>query len=253
MPHLFELIKYLDEQLDVSSITDYCPNGLQVEGGREDVSHIVTAVSASLETLQKAVEMKPEVLIVHHGLFWKRDSYRIQGIKREKIKLLLDHGITLLAYHLPLDCHHEWGNNWKAANEMGWKNIQGFGPKCSDHHLGVMGEFNDMPVKEFQKMLEDYYQHSANIALGGSKTIKRAALISGGAHKEIETAAKDKLDAFVTGSFDEPIWHVAHEEKINFFAMGHSNTEKVGPRALGEHLAGKFNIKHDFLDVNNPF
>lgn len=253
MIHLNELITYLDHELDIKSIDDYCPNGVQVEGDNKKITHIVTSVSASLETIQKALELKPEVLIVHHGLFWKKDSYRIQGIKKEKIKLLLNQGTTLLAYHLPLDCHKKWGNNWKAAIDMGWKNIKGFGPRCSDGHLGVMGEVDNLPLDDFQKKLEDYYAHPASSALGGSKTVKKVALISGGAHKEIHDAVKEGADAFITGSFDEPIWHIAFEEKINFFAMGHSNTEKIGPKALGEHLAKQFNLKHTFLDIPNPF
>lgn len=253
MIHLKEFIEYLDDQLDVPSIDDYAPNGLQIEGEKKEVRHIVTAVSASLETIKKTIEIKPDVLIVHHGLFWKKDTYRIMGIKREKIKLLLDHGITLLAYHLPLDCHKEWGNNWRAAKEMGWTNLKDFGPKYSDHPIGVMGELNNIHLEEFQKMLEKYYEHRAHTALGGPKTIKSAALISGGAHKEIERAIQQPVDAFITGSFDEPTWHMAYEGKINFFAMGHSNTERIGPRTLGDHLAKKFNLKHEFLDFNNPF
>lgn len=253
MTDLYELINYLDEELEVSTIDDFCPNGLQLEGINQPVESIATAVSASLATIEKAVELKPQVLIVHHGLFWKKDSYRIAGIKKEKLLKLLDQGITLLAYHLPLDCHKEWGNNWKAAKDMGWKDLQGFGPKCGNSHIGVVGTLDNLPVDDFQKKLEQFYQHPAHCALGGPKTIKKAALISGGAHREIHKAINAEVDAFITGSFDEPIWHIAFEEKINFFAMGHSHTETIGPKALGQHLAEKFNLKHQFIDIENPF
>lgn len=250
---LKELVSYLDDALEVSTIHDFCPNGLQVEGGQNEVTQIATAVSASLQTLEKAIELKPQVLIVHHGIFWNKDSYRILGTKREKIKLLLDHGISLLGYHLPLDCHKEWGNNWTAAKEMGWKNLKGFGPKYGEAHLGVMGQVEPISRQDFQKKLEEYYNHSATFALGGPEKIEAIALISGGGYKEIDRAVKANADAFITGSFDEPIWHIAHEEKINFFALGHSHTEKIGPKALGKHLEEKFSLKHQFLDIENPF
>ncbi len=253
MTDLYELIKYLNDELEVSTIDDFCPNGLQIEGQNSPVESVATAVSASLETINKALDLKPQVLIVHHGLFWEKDSYRIIGIKKEKIFKLLDNGITLLAYHLPLDCHKEWGNNWKAAKDMGWDNLQGFGPRCGDSHIGVTGSVNNMSVEGFQKSLEEFYSHPAHSAPGGPKNIKRAALISGGAHREIEKAIDSGVDAFITGSFDEPIWHIAFEQKINFFAMGHAHTEKIGPKALGEHLSTKFNLKHQFIDVENPF
>lgn len=253
MVDLYQLIDYLDDELEVSTIDDFCPNGLQVEGQNKTVQLIATAVSASLETIHKATLLKPQVLLVHHGLFWDKDSHRILGVKKEKIMKLLQHGITLLGYHLPLDCHKVWGNNWKAARDMGWKDLKSFGSYCGSAQIGVIGNMDSIPIATFQKQLEKYYQHPAHIALGGPTVIKKAALISGGAHKEIRKAIETKADAFITGSFDEPIWHIAHEEKINFFALGHSHTERVGPQAIGDHLAKKFNLKHQFIDIENPF
>lgn len=253
MVDLYQLIDYLDDELEVSTIDDFCPNGLQIEGQNKPVHFIATAVSASLETIHQATLLKPQILLVHHGLFWNKDSHRILGTKKEKIIKLLNNDITLLAYHLPLDCHRVWGNNWKAAHDMGWKNLKDFGPQCGHAQLGVIGYVNPTPIEVFQKQLEDYYQHPAQVALGGPKVIQKVALISGGAHWEIKKAIEAKADAFITGSFDEPIWHIAHEEKINFFALGHAHTEKVGPRAIGAHLAEKFKFKYAFIDIENPF
>jgi dinuclear metal center YbgI/SA1388 family protein len=244
------LCDYLDNLLQISSYNDYCINGIQLEGVK-DVSHVVTAVSASLETIQKAADAQADVLLVHHGLFWNKDPHSILGTKRNKLKLLLEKGISVVAYHLPLDAHQEFGNNWKAAKDLGWKNLQPFYFE-KGLPLGVKGEVN-MPREEFQKSLEKYYGHPAYTALGGKSHIKTAGLISGGAHKIVFDAAQEGLDAYVTGSHDEPVWHTAHEEKINFYALGHSATEKVGPKALGEHLKEKFKLKVDFIDVPNPF
>jgi len=248
---LQELCCYLEDLLKVSSFSDYCPNGLQVEG-KGKIKKVATAVSASLSTIEAAIEVGVQALIVHHGLFWNKDSYVIQGSKREKIRLLLKHDISLLAYHLPLDAHQEFGNNWKAAQELGWKDLEPFGD-YNGTSIGVKGKILPQTRKEFMDNLESYYCHPAHCALGGKEIVSTAALISGGSHKSIIEAANEGVDCFVTGSFDEPVWHQAAEEKINFFAMGHSNTEKIGPRALGLHLEKHFGVHCSFLDIENPF
>ncbi len=248
---LQELCGYLDNFLQVPLIKDYCKNGLQVEG-TQNVGKIATAVTASLATIEAAVKEKTNVLIVHHGLFWNGDDYTISGSKKQKIKLLLDNEISLLAYHLPLDCHSEIGNNWKAAQDLGWKDLK---PFCSINGIpiGVKGVFNEINKYEFQKQLELYYKHPAYSALGGREMIGSAALVSGGAYKNLIDAVKEGVDSYITGNFDEPAWHQAFEEKINFFALGHSNTERVGPKALAQHLEEKYGVSSLFIDIENPF
>lgn len=248
---LQELCRHLDNILQPELYSDFCTNGLQVEGNSNIVT-MATAVSASLATIELAVQAGVQVLIVHHGLFWNRDSYQILGSKREKLRLLLAHNISLIAYHLPLDAHQLYGNNWKAAQDLGWKDLRPFG-MSQRMAIGVAGDFEPMSSQQFLEQLEHYYGHTAHTALGGKAMVSSAALISGGAHKHIMDAAAEEIDCFVTGSFDEPVWHQAFEEKINFFALGHSNTEKIGPKALAAHLESHFGRPCRFLDIENPF
>lgn len=246
MISLQELSRYLEDLLSCSLFTDYCINGLQVEG-KQKINKIATAVSASYATIEQAVNLNIDALIVHHGIFWNRDSYAIAGVKKEKLALLLENKISLLAYHLPLDAHKTFGNNWKAANDLGWQNLE---PFCS---IGVKGQFNEVAIEEFRVQIQNYYQHPAHVALGGNKTVKSAALISGGAYKNVVDAAYEGVDCYITGNFDEPAWHHAFEEKINFFALGHSATERVAPQALGMHLQQHFLLDYQFIDIINPF
>lgn len=251
MLKLKELISYLDQLLPNNGVVDYGPNGLQVEG-KGEIAHIATAVSTSLETIEEAVKIGADALIVHHGLFWQKDSYVIQGVKRRKIQLLLDHGISLFAYHLPLDLHPTLGNNWKAARDMQWIDLQPFG-YFDKVPIGVKGKIKPCSRETLKTMLENYYQHPATCAWGGEKQVETIALVSGGAYKTISEAAKDQIDAFITGSFDEPVWHQAMEEGVNFYALGHSATERVGPLALMEHLKKNLGLPCTFLDIDNPF
>lgn len=247
---LKELCRYLEELFIQDKCDDYCPNGLQVEGNQK-VNKVATAVSATLETIEKASELGVDALIVHHGMFWQRDSYVIEGIKKKKLEILLKKGISLFAYHLPLDMHQQVGNNWRAAREMGWTNLQPFG-SYNGALIGVRGEVK-LTQEELKTQLERYYQHPATFAPGGPQSIRQVGLISGGAYKSLGEAAHEGLDAFVTGNFDEPAWYQAFEEKINFFALGHSATERVGPRALNQHLIDELRISSQFIDIPNPF
>lgn len=248
---LQEICHYLDELLSASAIVDCCPNGLQVEG-REEVRSIASAVTASLHTIEAAVAEGVDLLLVHHGLFWNKDSYVIRGVKRRKLQRLLDNQISLLAYHLPLDAHAEFGNNWRAAMEMGWTDLLPFCP-INGIPVGVRGKVKHLTAQGLKAQLEEYYQHPAHVALGGKKVIESVALVSGGAHRYLSEAIPQGIDAFVTGSFDEPIWHQAFEEKIHFFALGHAATETIGPKAIGRHLSARYDLPWRFLDEPNPF
>lgn len=241
----------LDEWMQVESYKDYGPNGLQVEGV-SGIRKVATGVSASLATIEAAVEAGVQALVVHHGMFWKKDDYCITGSKAKKIELLIKNGISLFGYHLPLDAHREFGNNWRAAHDLGWDDLEPFG-YFDGMEIGVTGTFSPMTVDAFRAQLESYYAHTAHCALGGKPEIRSAALVSGGAHWSIKDAVKAGVDCFITGSFDEPIWHIAQEEGIHFFALGHSATERVGPRALGEEIQHSLGIETVFLDQANPF
>ncbi|MDP1880382.1 MAG: Nif3-like dinuclear metal center hexameric protein, partial [Parachlamydiaceae bacterium] len=219
---------------------------------KDKIFRVATGVTANLATIKKAIECKADALIVHHGLFWNKDDYCIQGVKREKIKLLLENNLSLFAYHFPMDKHEEIGNNWRAARELGWTQLEPFG-FYNGNFIGVKGIIDPTSPQELKKKLENYYTHHATTAFGGPEVITKIALISGGSHKSLVEGARHGLDAFITGSFDEPNWYQAEEEKINFFAMGHSATERIGPKALAEHLQKSLNIPCEFIDVYNPF
>lgn len=248
---LSELRADLDALLQPTLFADSCPNGLQVEG-KEKISLIATAVSASLATIEAAIDAKADALVVHHGIFWNQDSYIITGVKQQKLSLLLKSGLSLLAYHLPLDAHKSFGNNWKAAMDLGWENLEPFG-LYKGMAIGVKGTFPPQSLCSFVEQLERYYQHQAHLAPGGNAQVKSAALISGGAYRSLGEAASEKVDCFITGNFDEPAWHQAMEEKINFLALGHSHTEKIGPKSLAIYMQEKFRLPCAFIDIENPF
>lgn len=243
---LKQLTTHLQELLLPDAFSDYCPNGLQVEG-KSEVKKVAFAVSASLAAIEEAARNGVDALIVHHGIFWNKDSYPLVGPKKEKIALLLRHGISLLAYHLPLDAHRQLGNNWRAAQDWGCFDLEPFSS------IGVKALFSSRPAEVLQTELETYYGHKAHVALGGKSEVRSLALISGGAHRSIEQAADEGVDCFITGSFDEMIWDIAHERQIHFFALGHYATERVGVRALMRELESQTSVDCHWLELPNPF
>lgn len=243
--------QYIDEVLQPGKFQDVCINGLQVTG-KSEVRSIATSVTASLKSIRQAVHLGVDALIVHHGIFLKGKDVVVQAALKEKLLLLLAHDISLFAYHIPLDAHQELGNNWAAAKLLGWTDLEPFGM----HHgemVGVKGNCPPLAREELKKVLEKFYGSDARTVFAGPKKIKSCALLSGGAHKWIDEAVKAEVDCFITGTSDEPIWHIAAEEKINFMALGHAATEKIGVQLLGEHLSEQFQIHHTFIDDNNPF
>lgn len=252
MLYLNGLVHTLEKLLNPGLFSDFCPNGLQIEG-KNSIKKIGVAVSADLATLEKASELNVDALIVHHGLFWNQDPYPIVGNKRKKIEILLNRQISLLAYHLPLDAHQQVGNNWKVAIDLQWENLEPFGKYGSGPKIGVKGNFNACSIEEFVLKLEQYYGNKATCALGGKKRIQTAALISGGSYKSLKEAIQEGVDCFITGNFDEPAWSMAYEENIHFIAMGHTTTEKIGPKALGDYLCKEFGVECLYIDTLNPF
>lgn len=248
---LQDLFKHLEELLSPAEFADYAPNGVQVEGKKE-VRHVAFAVSASVAALEACVAKKADVLIVHHGIFWNKDPHPVVGVRKKKLRLLLGSDISLLAYHLPLDAHPRIGNNWKAAVDLGLTDLTPF-YFMGKTPIGVKGRFPPMKVEEFQKRLESYYGHVAHTALGGKSEVSSAAILSGGAHRQIDLAVAEGVDCFITGSFDEPIWDIAHEQNIHFFALGHYATERVGILSLMKEIESHFKISCEFLELPNPF
>ena len=142
-----QLVDFLDRTLQPKLFKDYCPNGLQVAGS-ETISRIVTGVTASEALIDRAIAFKADTLLVHHGYFWKGEDPCLVGIKGNRIKKLLQNNMNLLAYHLPLDAHPEYGNNVQLARDLDLQ-VTG-GMQAIDNPIGIVGYFN-------QKMSEITY------------------------------------------------------------------------------------------------
>ena len=246
-----ELVSYCDSLLDSPAFQDYCPNGLHVEG-RTQIRRLITGVTASQALLEAAVAAGADMLLVHHGYFWRGESAPVTGIKQRRLKTLLVNDLNLLAYHLPLDVHPELGNNVQLAELMGWQILGGLEPG-NPRSVGLHGTLPEaLAAADLGGLLAAALRREPLHIAGNNRPIKRIAWCTGAAQGYIDKAIALGVDAFVTGEVSEPTVHAARENGIHFFAAGHHATERYGVKALGEHLAERFGLEHEFIDIDNP-
>ena len=230
---------------------DYCPNGLQVEG-RSRIGKIVSGVTACGELIERAAAAGADALLVHHGYFWKGESPVITGYRKRRIAALLQQDLSLVAFHLPLDVHEEFGNNVQLARRLGLR-IDGDIHRHDGHPLVLRGRLAEpVELDSFAARLAETLGQAPLAIRGGDHMIDRLAWCTGAAQGYIEQAAAAGVDAYLSGEISEQTVHAARESGLHYLAAGHHATERYGVQALGEHLAGRFGIAHEFIDVPNP-
>ena len=246
--HRDELEKYLNQLLDIPRFQDYCPNGLQVEG-RQNIYTIVSGVTASLDLLQEAIKAKADAILVHHGYFWRGEDMRITGIKNRRLALLIINQINLFAYHLPLDAHPQLGNNAQLGKKLGLTETGHFG----NQYIAAHGELvQEMTLENLGEKISHILLRKPMIIGHPDKTIRKIAWCTGAAQSYFEDAIQQNVDAFITGEISEQSVHLARESGVAFIAAGHHATERYGVQAVGDNIARKFNIRHQFIDIENP-
>lgn len=246
-----DIVAYLDRELEVSRFRDYLPLGLQVEGA-DEVTHVATAVSASLEVFERAGEVGADMLIVHHGLFGSREDRRIRAFERRRLEALFRADITLLAYHLPLDAHPLLGNNACLARLLGIADHVAF----AEHDGNAIGRAGRLPVPVsptgLAALLGGLLGSTPQVFPGGPGTLANVGIISGAGAREVGTARAAGLDALITGEPSEDLPYLATEHGVTVVTAGHNATETVGVQALGQRLTEVFGLRHTFLAVVNP-
>ena len=239
-----DLSQYCADYLSIDKFDDYCPNGLQIEG-RKEITSIVSGVSANLALIERAIDEKADALFVHHGFFWKNEDAKITGIKRIRIAQLLANNVNLFAYDLPLDAHTELGNNVELAKKLGIHN-----PAAIGDTLVWQGEINTT-LADFSQTVNQTLNRTPLVFGDDNKQLKYIAWCTGGAQSYIDHGIAAGADIFLTGEVSEQIPAIAKENDIAFISAGHHATERYGVQALCQHLSDKFDLKHQFIDIDN--
>jgi dinuclear metal center YbgI/SA1388 family protein len=258
-----ELCAWIDSTLSTTSFNDYCPNGLQVEG-QPQVSHIIAGVTACEALIDEAIARGADTLLVHHGWFWKGEDPRVRGTRKTRLAKLLANNINLLAYHLPLDAHPVLGNNAQLAQIIGLVpdrqtlpdtthtannlpvtagpgNLIWLGSMPGAHNLGQIAQQTEKRLNRSPLVIGDMHME-----------IERIAWCTGAAHSMLGDAIDAGAQCFITGEISEPVVHLARESGVAFISAGHHATERYGVQALGREITRTFNVRVDFIDIDNP-
>lgn len=238
----------LDGWLQPGRFSDYCPNGLQVEG-RERIGSVISGVTASLALIEAAVEAGADALLVHHGLFWKGEDLRIIGPKKRRLELLLEHGINLYAYHLPLDAHAELGNNAQLALQLGFA-VSG---RFAEQDIGFSGELAEPgTARALAERVSQRLGRQALLVGDPERTVRRVAWCTGGAQGYFGAAIAAGCDVYLSGEISEQTTHLARESGVPYIACGHHASERYGVQALGAALAQAAGVSHRYVEIDNP-
>jgi dinuclear metal center YbgI/SA1388 family protein len=247
-----EITGYCDELLDCGSFEDYGPNGLQVPGGHE-VRRIATGVSANLETLERAIDGGAELVMTHHGLLWGDEVSPLSVPMAARLRVLLCAGSSLAAYHLPLDAHREIGNNALLRDALGLEPDERPFGRARGSAVGLIGRASEpIELDELSSRLREAVGREPLVFEAGPERISTVGIVTGGGAFAIHEAGTLGLDALVTGEPSEPVMGEAREYGVHFLAGGHYATEVFGIRRLGELVAERFDLEHEFIDVPNP-
>jgi dinuclear metal center YbgI/SA1388 family protein len=246
-----EIVAFCDELLSAGEFDDYGPNGLQVPGAAE-VGRIATGVSANLETLRGAAAAGAQMVLTHHGLFWEFHPRALSPQMTERLRVLLDADVSLAAYHLPLDAHPQIGNNALLCEAMGFEPTDRFG-EAKGTEIGFVGRSEGgVPVAELEAPLKSELGREPLIQGYGPERVATAGVVTGAGAGTVHEAVALGLDALITGEPAEHAMADAEEGGLHFIAAGHYATETLGIRRLGELIAERFGVAHEFIDVPNP-
>ena len=241
MAHIDDIIRTLDELLQPAAFQDLGPNGLQVPGATE-VTRVLTGVSATLELHERAVELGAELVLVHHGLFWRNEPLVVDARLRGRLEALFAGNASLLAYHLALDAHPTLGNNAQLASRVGATPEGPFGG------VGLGCSLEDVALETLVERVERAVDRPPLVLPGGPGTVGRIAISTGAAGYDLARAAHEGFDALLTGEAEEPSVATARELGITLIAAGHHATERLGVQALAAHLAERFQLEWRYIE-----
>ena len=226
---------YANALLEIERFPEFAPQGLQVVGA-DEVTTLACGVSCSRELFERAAALGAELVLVHHGLFWRNEPLVVDTRLRGRLEALFRGDASLVAYHLALDAHAELGNNAQLAARIG------AAPDAPFESVGLGCTIGPVSLDELAARVEEGRRAPAARPPRGARDIRRLAVSSGGAGHDLISAAHQGYDALLTGEPEEPSAATARELGVHLIAAGHHATERFGVQALARHLAERFGL-----------
>lgn len=238
----FEIEEYLNGILEPWNFEDFCFNGIQIEGSR-NVKKVALGVSFNLAFVEKAIGWNADMLLVHHGIFGK-DFFKLRGYLKKRVEKVLENGLTLMGYHLPLDAHPEYGNNALITKALGLEIEESF-------DVGYIGSYNTpIETSTFLNKLSELLNRKDLLSYVNRPVVQKVCVISGGGANDI-FKLEGKADTFITGEVQEYVRDLSREMQLNFINAGHYSTETFGVKKLGKLLEENLGLETQFFDIYN--
>jgi dinuclear metal center YbgI/SA1388 family protein len=250
---LDDVVRYLDDLLRTADVPDAEPalNGLQLaNSGR--VRRVAAAVDFSAQTVSAAVEAGADLLVVHHGMFW-RGAQPLIGSGYHRLKMAIEADLAVYSSHIPLDIHPELGNNALLARALQLQADGRFG-RYKGVEIGVSGP-SDLSTGELaervQRFASAYRTTVVHTPIPDGRRTQRLAIITGaGAGSDTLDEARERgVDTLIVGEGPHHSAVQAMEQGTAVIYGGHYATETPGVRALAERIARQFGVSHTFVDV----
>lgn len=234
---------------------DSSHNGVQVQNSGRDVTRVCCGVDASLDFFEAAAARGADFLFVHHGMSWGSSLAHVTGSNFRLVSRLLTLDLPLFAAHIPLDAHPALGNNIRLAQALGLENVAQFGT-YHGHAIGFRGTLPEaLPEADFRALVARALPEGAplrSLAFGGP-TVRSVGIVSGGAGDIVEEAAREGLDAYLTGEISLAAFNAAKHAAVNTYFGGHYATETFGPKAVAEWIRDRFGVEAEFIDFALPY
>ncbi|MCP5049456.1 MAG: Nif3-like dinuclear metal center hexameric protein [bacterium] len=258
------LTRYLAGIYDYN-IKDWCENGLQVEG-KDRIERVVFGVSFNLSFLERAVAKKADAIIVHHGIF-QEGVFKIKDGLKARIKLLMDHDISLYGIHLPMDIHRDIGHNAQLLSFIGAEEVEAFevgfmGNNAKNHTLDEILEiYHCLLHPGSQEVDKREHENSAfflsrkygfAVLRNGPATPKKVAVVTGDSAGYYEQAIEAGADTFFGGNIKEHTPAASLESRTNFINLGHYYSEKPGIISLQKRIEADFDVQTEYIEIENP-
>jgi dinuclear metal center YbgI/SA1388 family protein len=252
MADLHAVVRHLDSVLRSADVPDYdtAHNGLQLENDGT-VSHIAAAVDFSAASVAAAVAEHAQLLIVHHGMFWR--TQRLVGAAYQRMRTAIVNNLAVYSSHIPLDLHPALGNNALLAKELKLSASGTFG-RFKGVEIGVTGT-EDLPTSELfvrtQAFAQRFETHAVSTPFDKTRKTRRWAIVTGmGASSDtLAEAAARGVDTLIVGEGSHHTAVQAREDGLVVMYAGHYATETLGVCAIAEDVSERFGTTWAFVNV----
>jgi dinuclear metal center YbgI/SA1388 family protein len=224
-------------------------NGVQI-GHRGPVTRIAAAVDFSRRTIDGAIAVGANLLLVHHGMFWN-GTQPLVGAALERLRVLIERDVAVYASHLPLDRHPELGNNPLLARALGLEPSGEFA-RYKTIAVGVRGE-SDVETRVLIDRARAFARAEggdvvATTVAPGRRTRRWGICTGSGASPEtLAEAASLGIDTLIVGEGPHYTAVAAEDAGLAIVYAGHYATETLGVKALAGHVEREFGIPWEFV------